>query len=272
MASDERNGDFLRFCKKQNALKYNILLLVMAVLLSQSCGTFRRASEGSLSDKDEKLLMKRMIDNQVSADWLGARAKVTYSDEYGSESFSAFIRTRKDSAIWMAFKKFSIEGVRVLITPDSVKIIDRMNGEYSAEPYEALRRKYQIPLSFQGLQALLLGNPVFFSRESEMSLDSGLYVLQQQSENLEARYKLDQTSLLLREFFVNDAQSKRSLRMMSANYQALEDKQNFSYFRSLNLASPDIGQMKVNIEFSKVEVNVPQKMDFNVPEQYRSGE
>jgi hypothetical protein len=172
----------------------------------------------------------------------------------------------------MAFKKFSIEGVRVLITPDSVKIIDRMNGEYSAEPYEALRRKYQIPLSFQGLQALLLGNPVFFSRESEMSLDSGLYVLQQQSENLEARYKLDQASLLLREFFVNDAQSKRSLRMMSANYQSLEDKQNFSYFRSLKLASPDIGQMNVNIEFTKVEVNVPQKMDFNVPEQYRSGE
>lgn len=245
----------------------------MAALLIQSCGTFRRASGGgSLSDKDESVLMKRMVENQISADWLGARAKVTYSDEYGSESFSAFIRTRKDSAIWMAFKKFSIEGVRVLITPDSVKIIDRLNGEYSAEPFEALRRKYQIPLSFQGLQALLLGNPVFFSRESEVSLDSGRYVLQQQSDNLMARYTLDQKSLLLKEFFVKDEQSRRSLRMMSANHQTLEDKQNFSYFRSLNLASPDLGQMQVNIEFTKVEVNVPQKMDFNVPGQYRSGE
>lgn len=212
--------------------------------------------------------MKRLLDNQVQAEWLGAKAKVSFSDEYGGESASCNIRIRKDSVIWMNLKKFSIEGARVLIRPDSVFVVDRINGQYLAKPFEYLQKEYHLPVNFQGLQAILLGNPVFFSSETSSTVDSSLYLLTQKTDRLEAKYWLDDAKALLRRFLVDDFREQRSLDVKATDFRQLDDKQNFSYVRHLNLNSKDTGRMNVVVEFSKVEINVPQKMEFEIPERY----
>lgn len=243
--------------------------MLLALLAFSACKTMRRAHGDAIKSKSEKALMKGLLENSVNAEWLGARAKISYSDEYGGESFTANIRMRKDSAIWMNFKKFSIEGARVLLTPDSIFVIDRINNEYTAKPFEYAQKEYSLPVGFQGLQAILLGNPVFFSRETVAGVDSLLYTLAQKTESLNATYWLGHPEMLLRRFLVDDFRNKRSMDVFSSDYRPLADKQQFSYVRSFNLKSPDLGQMKVQIEFSKVEVNVPQEMKFEVPSGYK---
>lgn len=213
--------------------------------------------------------MKKLLDNAVDANWLGARAKISYDDEYGGETFSANIRLRKDSVIWMNFKKFSIEGARVLITPDSIFVIDRINGQYIAKPFSYAQQEYSLPVGFQGLQAMLLGNPVFFSKETEAGVDSTRYTLSQKTENLQTKYWLESPDMLLRRFLIDDFRNKRTMDVASSDYRQLDDKQLFSHVRSLNLKSSDLGKMNVTIEFSKVEVNVPQEMKFEVPDGYK---
>ena len=249
-------------------MKYATIFLFLTILAAPACKSLRRTASGELKPKSEKVLMKHLIDNQVKADWLGARAKVAYSDEYGRETFTTVIRIRKDSAIWVVFKKFSLEGARALITPDSVYILDRLNREYSVKPFAAVQREYNLPVGFQGLQALLLGNPVFFSSQTEAGVDSNYYVLTQKNDHLLAKYWLDGPKMLLREFFVDDFRNQRNMSVVSTNYQTLEDKQNFSYFRSLNLSSSGLGNMNVEIEFTKVEINIPQNLDFEIPDRY----
>lgn len=228
----------------------------------------RRAQGGILKPRSEKVLMKNLLDNSVSANWLGAKAKISYSDEYGGETFSANIRLKKDSVIWMNFKKFSLEGARVLLTPDSIFVIDRINNQYIAKPFEYAQKEYNLPVGFLGLQAMLLGNPVFFSNETEASVDSSYYTLAQKTDRLTAKYWLAGPEMFLRRFLVDDFRNSRSMDVASSDYRQLEDKQKFSYVRSFNLKSPDMGQMRVNIEFSKVEIDVPQKMEFEIPEHY----
>ena len=249
-------------------MKYATLFLFLTILLAPACKSLRRTVGGELKPKSEKVLMKHLLDNQVNAEWLGAKAKIAYTDEYGRESFSTTIRIRKDSAIWVVFKKFSLEGARALITPDSVYVIDRLNREYTVKPFAAVQREYNLPVGFQGLQAMLLGNPVFFASQTEAVVDSGRYLLSQKNDHLLAKYWLDGAKMLLQEFFVNDFRNSRSMSVISTNYQSLEDKQKFSYFRSLNLSSPELGKMNVEIDFTKVEINVPQKMDFEIPNRY----
>ena len=246
--------------------------LLLALLLP-ACGGLRKAgADESLSTgtapRQEDVLLQRLLENQVHADWLDARAKSTYADDYGGESFSSVIRIRKDSAIWMVFKKFSIEGARILITPDSAHILDRLNGAYTAVPFSELQQQYQLPLSFDGLQALLLGNPVFFSRESQTLTDTGSYVLRQKTDQLQADYRLDADTYRLREFLVADFRNSRTVSMDISRYLPLADQRNFSYFRRLKLSGPKLGQVRVDIEFTKVELDVPQSMDFKVPPQY----
>lgn len=250
-------------------MKYvTLFLLLLTAFTMPACKSLRRAQGVSLKPKSDKVLMKHLLDNQVNADWFGGKAKLTYADEYGRESFSANIRIRKDSIIWMNFKKFSLEGARVLIRPDSIFVIDRLNSQYAAKSFEAAQREYNLPVGFQGLQALLLGNPVFFSSETVASTDSSYYLLLQKTDRLEAKYWLDDAKMLLRRLMVNDFRNNRRVDVFASDYQRLEDKQNFSYVRRFNLNSPDMGEMNVEIEFSKVEINVPQKIEFEIPERY----
>ena len=253
----------------KSANHFLLSLLALSLLAFSSCKAFRRAQGDTVKVKSEKALMKGLLDNAVNAEWLGAKAKISYNDEYGGESFSATIRMRKDSAIWMQFKKFSIEGARVLLTPDSIFVIDRINNEYTAKPFDWAQKEYSLPFGFQGLQALLLGNPVFFSKETEAGVDSTQYTLAQKTENLTAKYWLSSPELLLRHFLVDDFRNKRTVDAFSSDFRQLDGKQQFSYVRSFNLKSTDLGQMKVQIEFSKVEINTPQEMKFEVPSGYK---
>ena len=230
-----------------------------------ACNPARRAQKDNLKPRSEKYLMKHLLSNQVSADWFGAKAKITYQDEYMRESFTGYIRMKKDSAIWMSFKKFSIEGARALITPDSIFVIDRINNQYLAKPFSYVQQEYRLPVGFQGLQAMLLGNPVFFSSETEASVDADRYLLSQKTDHLKAKYWIDAVKYLLLEFFVNDFRNNRELTYIASDYQQLPDKQKFSYFRRFNLKSKDLGTLQVDIDFSKVEINVPQQMSFSVP-------
>ncbi len=244
------------------------LLSLLCLVMGLACTPGRRSLKDKLKPKSEKFLMKQLLSNQVNANWLDAKAKVTYQDEYMRESFTAYIRLKKDSAIWMSFKKFSLEGARALITPDSIFVIDRLNGQYLAKPFSYAQREYHLPVGFAGLQAMLLGNPVFFSSQSEASVDTDRYLLSQKTDNLTAKYWIDGMKFLLQEFYVDDFRNKRELSYMASNYQQLSDKQKFSYFRRFNLNSKDLGQLQVDIDFSKVEIDVPQKMSFSVSSRY----
>jgi hypothetical protein len=248
--------------------KSTLFTALLFLLVGVACNPARRAQKDNLKPKSEKFLMKRLLSNQVSADWLGTKAKVSYRDEYMRESFTAYIRMKKDSAIWMSFKKFSFEGARALITPDSIFVIDRINNQYLAKPFSYAQQEYHLPVGFAGLQAMLLGNPVFFSSKSEVSVDSTRYLLSQKSDNLVAKYWIDGVKFLLQEFYVDDFRNKRELTYMASDYQQLPDKQKFSYFRRFNLNSKDLGTLQVDIDFSKVEIDVPQKMSFSVSSRY----
>ncbi len=247
----------------------NIALIFCLASVIPACKSSRLARKTSLKPKSEKVLMGRLLDKQVSAEWFSGKAKLTYRDEYMRQSLTANIRLRKDSVIWMNFKKFSLEAARVLITPDSVYILDRINNEYSAEPFEYVQHRYSLPVGFQGLQAMILGNPVFFSKNSEADVEGLRYLLSQHTDRYNAKYWLDGTKMLLRKFMVEDFRNHRKMFVESSDYQSLERKQKFSYFRSFSLSHPDFGEVGLDVKFSKVEINVPKSVKFEIPDRYK---
>lgn len=250
-------------------MKLHLLaILSLFLLTATACKTGRKATGGKLKPKSEKVLMKRLLGNQLNADWLAGKAKITYQDEYTRQTVSSNVRIKKDSVIWMNFKKFGLEGGRALITPDSVFVINRLNGEFMAKPFDFLQKTYHLPVGFQGLQAMLLGNPVFFSQKTEASVDDDLYRLSQKTDNLKADYWVDGDKFYLRSFFVDDFRNSRSISAQSSEYGLLTDNQPFSYLRTMNLKSKDFGEVQVEINFSKVEINVPKSIPFDIPAHY----
>jgi hypothetical protein len=175
---------------------------------------------------------------------------------------------KKDSVIWMNLTKFNFEGARIMLTPDSFYLIDRLNSQVFIKPFDYLQKTYNLPVNFVALQSLVLGNPVFFSKEFDVVNDSSNYVLMQRTERFESKYQLDPERFTLTLMTVQESTTQRKLSVQHSDFQKLKGKQKFSYFRTFNLSGPALGQMMLEIEFINVSLNVPQSLDFKIPSRY----
>ncbi len=97
-----------------------------------------------------------------------AKIKVDYSNSKGKQpDFVANVRMLKDSLIWISLgNDIGIEGIRVLISKDSIKVMDKLANTYQVRPLSHIQELSQIPFSFADLQNLLVGNPIFFNKDS----------------------------------------------------------------------------------------------------------
>ncbi|MFZ2897993.1 MAG: DUF4292 domain-containing protein [Saprospiraceae bacterium] len=245
------------------------LLLFLILLTASSCGIFRKTTaEGALPERNAKFLLKKMAQQQVSADWFSSRAKISYEDDELAVSASANIRMRKDSVIWANIKKLNIEAGRALIRPDSFFVIDRINRQYTRQPVSDIANMLQLPASFELLQTILLGNPFFFTTDLQVAIEGPNYSLSGEDNRFSTTYLLDGRDFLLKKIAVSEKESGRTVEMELSQYGPLDKKQKFSYIRILRMDSPETGPLQVEIEFSKVELNIPKNIEFEIPSRY----
>ncbi len=246
-----------------------IIFTVLAILGSSlSCKTAERTQGIDLKPRSAKFLRKRLIQNQLQAEWLSAKAKVIFRDGQSVRKFIVNIRYRKDSLIWMNIKKLSVEAARVQITPDSIYIIDRMNNQFAIRGFSYAQREYNLPTGFNGLQSLLLGNPVFLTEELMPGIEKGQYRLSGKSDSSEAGYWLNGLTFALEQMVLDDFRNTRKMEVRQDDFQQMADGQEFSYFRNFNLSSRKFGDISIKVNFSKVELNVPKTIRFEIPERY----
>ncbi len=101
--------------------------------------------------------------NAIRFNTFSGKIKVDYKDSRQKKyDFNAFVRMQKDSVIWVSISALlGIEAFRVLITTDSVKIINRLDNYYQFHSTDYIREITQLPADFYTLQDILIGNPLF---------------------------------------------------------------------------------------------------------------
>lgn len=244
--------------------------MLLTLLLAGACKTTKR-SPADLKEVEAgsaEAILNSLVTNQVSADWLGARARIRHEGDDFSFGFSSNIRLRKDSLIWMNVKKFGFEVARVLIRPDSIYVIDRFNKEFYAEDFSFIQETLNFPLNFEMVQNLVLGNPVFFTRRLLSEKNGSGYRLWSETGQPDAEYLVGADGMKLEKMAFREAASDRFLDMDLGEYTATPGAGKFSYFRKMNMDSPQTGKVHVEISFTDVELDVPQNMPFQIPSGY----
>lgn len=103
----------------------------------------------------------------VDYEWMTAKmnGELTLTDHHSPLAFTGQLRMRRDSIIWVSATLMGMEAVRVLVTTDSVFMINRLEKTYLAEPFSTVETMCtSSPLvktetmCTSSLQALLLGN------------------------------------------------------------------------------------------------------------------
>lgn len=99
---------------------------------------------------------KKCVAKDAQFKYLSVKAKVKVESEELNQNFTLNMRIKKDEIIWLS-ASYIIEGLRCYITPDSVKVIDRLKKNYYTFTFEELSRQFKTKVNFQILQSVLLG-------------------------------------------------------------------------------------------------------------------
>lgn len=246
-----------------------LFILLSAILLLASCYASKKINVGTIDRNNPEALMKSLITNQINVQWLEGRAKLDFADENTSIGATATIRIKKDSVIWVSVRKLGFEVARALVTKDSVYILDRINNEYDIKGLDYLQREYNLPADFASLQAIFLGNPIFFTTAGLQSeLSNNTYHLYGKSNTMDTHYWLDQKSLQFKQMQFKDLQDSREVNVKLEDYQDMANNQKFSYLRKLELNSRQTGNVKIEMQFSQLEINSPKDVRFEIPNRY----
>jgi hypothetical protein len=216
--------------------------------------------------------------------WFGAKVLVDSDINNQTNSFSANLRIKKDSAIWISISPaLGIEVARALITPDSLKFINRINGTYFKGDYKYLNELLQIEVNFKMIQAILLGNVyLHYSIEQYISdRESAELVLSTiKKRRIRREVDLEIPQILTQEIWFSSVHNKivrmemqdyRPVRKFTVNYLQFEKVDDLSIPNKLLITAQADKQVKIDLEYSRMTINKELNLPFNIPENYVSG-
>ncbi|MFT4023504.1 MAG: DUF4292 domain-containing protein [Flavihumibacter sp.] len=210
--------------------------------------------------------------NRLDYETFSGKIKVEYWDKDGKgPDLTVFVRMKKDSIIWLSVNAtvFSYEAFRILITPDSVKLINKKDKEVQLRSVKYLEEMARLPFDFKNFQDVLVGNPIF--------LDSNVVSYQQQADAL--------SLLIVGDFFKNlltvsndgyavkhiklddvDEKRNRTCDLGYDNYTAANGHR-FATTRRISLAEKT--KLDVQMEYKQFGFNESLAYPFNIPKNYR---
>lgn len=246
--------------------KIPLYLFLLGIFIASCKSKKVIPTDQDITEKSTTFLLKSLGKNKVEAEWLTAKAKISYKDDYERIKFTSYIRMRKDSVIWFVAKKAGVEAVRAQITTDSIYLINRQAKEYTIKDLKFFEERYNMPSSFEAIQTILLGNVLYLSNlKPDSEIKDNQHHLFVEKDNVRAEYWLDGTNYLLNEMQFSDVRNDQTFKMTFEDYKELEDEQIFSYFRSLNVSGKNTNNINMDIKLSDVKINQPKSIKFEIP-------
>lgn len=242
----------------------NRLGFLILVLLS-SCHVLKNTSTTSVFPLSTTSVLKKVEANQLDYDWFSAKMTGTAFIKEKAVPLNANLRIKKDSVIWIsASAVLGLEAVRALITPDSIKFINRLNSTYYQSDISSLSTRYGIDFDFYQLQNLLMGHWSLGQNSWNANFEENNIVLNYQNQQNYKRAKIDTS------FYVYDY-----VESFSANDSIWLNYTNFSQVDQYRLPSKarlnfvkESNSLRLRYDYSKISINQAKKIRFSIPKGY----
>ncbi|HMH22374.1 MAG TPA: DUF4292 domain-containing protein [Puia sp.] len=215
--------------------------------------------------------LTKLESNQIDFTTFSAKVKVNYEGGEGGNEFTAFVHIRKDSLIWIKVNALlGIEAFRMVITKDSVKILDKFKKIVRLRSVSFLQQEIHLPVDFKTLQDLLIGNPIFldtsnvlFYKKEQVGLSLMCigalfknYITLNPGDNTLKHSKLDDT----------DPMRARTCDLTYGEYEQ-RDKVRFSTYRRISVAEKS--KLDIELNYNQYSFNEPLSFSFSIPKNYK---
>ncbi|MCX6183122.1 MAG: DUF4292 domain-containing protein [Bacteroidetes bacterium] len=259
------------------------LLLCSAMIVA--CSSAKKQKTKGYQAKKEDSLASVAKRNNLDFQWLKGRFDADV--DLGNEQigFNASFRMKKDSVIWITISKMGFNVVKIVLTPDTVVVVDKIQGQYYKGNYAFFKDSLKTDIDFNLFQDILLGNfhPMFkeelYSAATEGS--NHIYASPKKStlgtiletgefnkgiENINVIYLSMDTSRVERVYYQDPVKQY----ILDILYQSRQEG-DFPFPKKMMLAlkSGSTKPKKLDIDFSKIETgSTPLDVKISIPKEY----
>jgi hypothetical protein len=267
-------------------MKYLFFALTFILLIS-SCRSARNLSS-ALTKKDSMMviinpsesdsalkvaaIINKIDSQKVQYSTFSAKVKIDYTDDKGKKfDLNAFLRMKKDSAIWLSvtIPLLGTEAFRVLITPDTVSILDKINKTIQYQSFDILKNLTNLPFDFYKLQDLFIGNPVFLDHHIiAYKENDALISITSNGSAFKNFSTFSNAALLLQRSKLDDNDTTKS-RAADLSYQDYETFGKVQFSTKRNIMISDKTKLDIGLDFKQILFDASLNFPFSIPSNYK---
>jgi hypothetical protein len=252
---------------------YSLFLLLCSLFFFSECKTKKIVTGPATVRRTDTLAVtneafayiKKSRENIIDYDWFSTRIRVEYSDNEISQDFSAVVRMRRDSALWISLQgPFGIEGGRVLVTRDSIFVVNKLSNEYLRQPISYLSRVLPIQTNLSELQDFILGSYLLFTHAvpGYKGMEDSLHIIRAESPEFLYQSGLFPLNCTLAKCVLTDKMQGQQMKLTFDGYSAEQGKP-FSHERNVGINKGD-KKLSLHLVFTKIKINEVQNFPFEI--------
>ncbi|MBQ7735576.1 MAG: DUF4292 domain-containing protein [Bacteroidales bacterium] len=226
-----------------------------------------------LRAQDSTLIPSKMdVFPKITYDWVSYQMKISLEKEEEKLAFQCFFVNRIDSIIYLNLNRSGIELARVVLTPDSVTYVNKLEHEYYAGDYSFLRRVFGFPLDFDMVQSLMNGVDFkdFDDSLHRVEEDGKLHYVAPQRTNRQGTVALMQSIEIgaggvILDNDMTDLKTMRDIDIEYEDYTMIDGTPFFTKFE----VEMEVDDVELEAELKNIRFNVPGPTTIRIPESFK---
>jgi len=236
-----------------------------------SCKSPRVANSSVVKKLKADKIISNHYNQAFNFNTLNAKVKVKYDDGKKAFAPNVTIRMKKDEVIWISSKLLGITIAKVLITPTKVQYYEKLGSTFFEGDFEVLSNWLGMPLNFEKVQQLLLGQSLFDLQEDRYN-----------SKIVEEKYQLKPKKkglLFERLFLIHPNSFKMSIQQLSQPSEQRDVKIKYLQYQKIGnqdfpkeiyiLAAQGAEKTNINLIYKMVDYNAKVGFPYKVPTGYQ---
>jgi Domain of unknown function (DUF4292) len=228
---------------------------------------------------NEQLRWIKMVEDTradtVSFSYLQISGDINIQLGGGNQSAQVVVRMKNDSCIWATVRVMGIEGIRAMITRDSVWVMDRLKRTYTVQPLSAFTKTLGIQVPLRTLQQQFLGKlteiPTYLTFQNSEQKTDGLLSYQgifqpAYGDTAWANKKINLIQNNQKQW--QSLQVNQDSSLFSLNFSAYSPQMEGVFPRMIEARKMEIAEPLFQLSYSKIEFKNFETFPFKIPDSY----
>lgn len=227
--------------------------------------TAGKVTTATVNNKESLSLIQA---KQTSFKTFSTKANTQLNIKNKSYDVTLNIRIKSGEGIWVSVTYFAgIEVARALITPDSIKVMDKVNDEYLKKPFSFINKFASEEIDYGTLEAVFLGNclPISLNTNNDFVKENGLLKISGQKQQLVFK-TLFNPELKPANTQLYTTDNLKNLNVTIAEFENIANALVPKFIKISSAAGEET--LQLNMEYTKTQLNEPVDFPFNVSKRF----